>query len=308
MRARIASRTVPGTQFLDPTVLTRIGNLELVARYVVEGFIAGAHGSPFLGLSLDFAGHREYMPGDDIRKIDWKVFGRTDRHYIKEYEAETNANVFFAIDASRSMDYGSRGITKLDYARYLTACLAYLSASQRDRVGAAVFDEKLREYIPPSVRHRRLILAALDRTVAETAGDLTRPLIQVAESLARKGIVVLISDLYAEPDTVLDAAGALRSKGHDVIVFHILDPAEVDFPFDAAQSFEDLETGERLPVKPHDMRAEYVSLVEGHVGDLAKGMVERGIDHELAVTSVPLDALLFRYLSYRARRLKGKDR
>ena len=308
MRARIASKTVPGTQFLDPTVLTRIGNLELVARYVVEGFIAGAHGSPFLGLSLDFAAHRQYMPGDDIRKIDWKVYGRTDRHYIKEYEAETNANVFFAIDASRSMDYGSRGITKLDYARYLTACLAYLSAGQRDRVGAAVFDEKLREYIPPSVRHRRLILAALDRTVAETAGDLTRPLIQLAESLTRKGIVVLVSDLYAEPKTVLDAAGALRSKGHDVIVFHILDPAEVDFPFEAARSFEDLETGERLPVKPGDMRAEYVSLVEGHVGELTKGMVERGIDHELAVTSEPLDAMLFRYLSYRARRLKGKER
>ena len=308
MRARIASRSVPGTRFLDPTVLTRIGNLELVARYVVEGFIAGVHGSPFLGLSLDFAAHRQYMPGDDIRKIDWKVYGRTDRHYIKEYEAETNANVFFAIDVSRSMDYGSREMTKLDYARYLTACLAYLSASQRDRVGAAVFDETLREYIPPSVRHRRLILAALDRVAAETAGDLSRPLLQVAESLTRKGIVVLVSDLYAEPKTVLDAVGALRSKGQDVIVFQILDPAEVDFPFEAARSFEDLETGERLPVKPDDMRAEYLALVEGHVGELARLLAERGIDHELAVTSTPLDAVLFRYLSYRSRRLKGKER
>ena len=307
MRARIVSRTVPGTQFLDPAVLTRIGNLELVARYVVEGFIAGAHGSPFLGLSLDFAAHRQYQPGDDIRKIDWKVYGRTDRYYIKEYEAETNASVFFAIDASRSMDYGSRGITKLDYARYLAACLAYLSASQRDRVGAAVFDDKLREYIPPP-SHRRLILAALDRISAETAGDLTRPLIQVAESLTRKGIVVLISDLYAEPKTVLDSVGALRSKGQDVIVFQILDPAEVDFPFEAARSFEDLETGERIPVMPDDMRTEYLSLVEGHVGEISKLMAERGIDHELAVTSVPLDAVLFRYLSHRARRLKGKER
>ena len=308
MRARIVSRTVPGTQFLDPAVLTRIGNLELVARSVVEGFIAGAHGSPFLGLSLDFAAHRQYQPGDDIRKIDWKVYGRTDRHYIKEYEAETNANVFFAMDASRSMDYGSRGITKLDYARYLTACLAYLSASQRDRVGAAIFDEKLLEYIPPSVRHRRLILAALDRIHAETAGDLTRPLTQVAESLTRKGIVVLVSDLYTEPQTVLDSVGALRSKGQDVIVFHILDPAEVDFPFEAARSFEDLETGERLPVTPDVMREEYLSLVEGHVGEISKLMIERAIDHELVVTSTPLDAVLFRYLSYRSRRLKGKDR
>ena len=308
MRARIVSRTVPGTQFLDPAVLTRIGNLELVARSVVEGFIAGAHGSPFLGLSLDFAAHRQYLPGDDIRKIDWKVYGRTDRHYIKEYEAETNANVFFAVDASRSMDYGSRGITKLDYARYLTACLAYLSASQRDRVGAAIFDEKLLEYIPPSVRHRRLILAALDRIQAETAGDLTRPLTQVAESLVRKGIVVLVSDLYTEPKTVLDSVGALRGKGQDVIVFQIMDPAEVDFPFEAARSFEDLETGERLPVTPDVMREEYLSLVEGHVGEISKLMIERGIDHELVVTSTPLDAVLFRYLSHRSRRLKGKDR
>ena len=308
MRARIVSRTVPGTQFLDPAVLTRIGNLELVARSVVEGFIAGAHGSPFLGLSLDFAAHRQYLPGDDIRKIDWKVYGRTDRHYIKEYEAETNANIFFAVDASRSMDYGSRGITKLDYARYLTACLAYLSASQRDRVGAAIFDEKLLEYIPPSVRHRRLILAALDRVRAETAGDLTRPLTQVAESLTRKGIVVLVSDLYTEPKTVLNSVGALRSKGQDVIVFHILDPAEVDFPFEAARSFEDLETGERLPVTPDVMREEYLSLVEGHVGEISKMMIDRAIDHELVVTSTPLDAVLFRYLSHRSRRLKGKDR
>lgn len=307
MRARIVSKTVPGTQFLDPTVLSRIGNLELVARSVIEGFIAGMHGSPFLGLSLDFAAHRQYLPGDDIRKIDWKVYARTDRHYIKEYEAETNANVFFALDASRSMDYGSRGITKLEYAKYLTACLAYLSASQRDRVGAAVFDEALLEYIPPSVRHRRLILAALDRARARTAGDLAKPLTQVAESLTRKGLVILISDLYAEPKAVLDSVGALRSKGQDVIVFQILDPAEIDFPFEAARSFEDLETGERLPVTPEDMREEYLSLVEGHVGELAKLMIERRIDHELVATSEPLDAALFRYLSHRSRRLKGKS-
>ncbi len=139
MRNRIASKAVPGTRLLDPTVLARIGNLELVARTVVEGFISGLHSSPFLGLSLDFAAHRPYMPGDDIRKVDWRVFARTDRFYVKEYEAETNANVFFALDVSRSMDYGSGGVTKLEYARFMTACLAYLSAGQRDRVGAATY-------------------------------------------------------------------------------------------------------------------------------------------------------------------------
>lgn len=306
MRARIVSKTVPGTQFLDPEVLARIGNLELIARSVVEGFIAGLHGSPFLGLSPDFAAHRQYLPGDDIRKVDWKVFARTDRYYIKEYEAETNANVFFALDASRSMDYGSRGITKLEYAKILTACLAYLSASQRDRVGAAVFAESLLEYIPPSVRHRRLVLAALDRARAESAGDLAKPLTQVAESLVRRGIVVLVSDLYAEPADILESVGALRGKGQDVIVFHVLDPAEIEFPFDAARSFEDLETGERLPVTPTEMRDEYLSLVEGHVGEISKLLIEHRIDYELVDTSEPLDAVLFRYLSHRFRRLKGR--
>lgn len=307
MRAKIQSKAVPGTRFLDPTVLTRIGNLELLAGSVVEGFIAGLHSSPFLGLSLDFAAHREYMPGDDIRNVDWKVYARTDRYYIKEYEAETNANVFFALDASRSMSYGSGGITKLEYAKYLTACLAYLSASQRDRVGAAVFGEKLGDYVRPSVRNRRLVLAALDRAEATEAGDLVKPLTQIAESLVRKGIVVLISDLYAEPRQVIKSLGALRTKGHDVIVFHILDPAEVDFPFDTPRSFEDLETGERIPVTPDEMRAEYMELLQGHVGELGKLLVDHRIDHELVVTSTPLDAALFQYLSYRARRLKGKS-
>ncbi len=306
MRARIASTAVPGTQFLDPTVLARIGNLELIARSVVEGFIAGLHGSPFLGLSLDFAAHRQYMPGDDIRKVDWKVFARTDRYYIKEFEAETNANVFFALDASRSMDYGSRGITKLEYAKVLTACLAYLSAGQRDRVGAAIFGESLLEYIPPSVRHRRLVLAALDRLEAQSSGDLAKPLTQIAEALVRRGIVVLISDLYAESTDVLESVGALRSRGQDVIVFQVLDPAEIDFPFQAARSFEDLETGERLPITPEDMRGEYVTRMEGHVGEISKLMIERQIDYELVDTSEPLDAVLFRYLSHRSRRLKGK--
>jgi len=204
------------------------------------------------------------------------------------------------------MDYGSGGITKLDYARYLTACLAYLSASQRDRVGAAIFGATVGEYVPPSVRHRRLVLAALDRARATEAGDLVAPLTQVAESLLRRGIVVVISDFYADPGQVIAALGALKSKGHDVIVFHVLDPAEVDFPFESPRSFEDLETGARIPVAPDDARARYLALLEGHVGDLAGRLVERGVDHELIVTSTPLDDALFRYLSHRSRRLKGK--
>ncbi len=305
-RAKIASRAVPGTRFLDPVVLTRIGNLELVARSVVEGFIAGLHTSPFLGLSVDFASHRPYLPGDDIRKVDWRVYGRTDRFYIKQYEAETNANVFFALDASRSMDYGSGGITKFDYARILAACLAYLSAGQRDRVGAAVFDEDILDHVRCSVRNRRLVLAALDRARPRGGGDPAGPLARMAESLRRRGIVIVISDLYADRARIVDAVGTLRGKGHDVIVFHILDPAEVDFPFEVPKSFEDLETGERIPVTPDDVREEYLERVEGHVGELARLLMERGVDHELLVTSTPLDAALFRYLSYRARRLRSR--
>ncbi len=307
MRARIVSHAVPGSRFLDPEVLSRIGNLELVARTVVEGFISGLHRSPFLGLSLDFAAHRQYEPGDDIRKVDWRVFGRTDRFYVKEYEAETNASVFFALDISRSMDYGSGGITKLDYARFLTACLAYLSAAQRDRVGAAIFDEKIVDHVAPSVRNRRLVLAALDRARPERPGELVAPLTAVGESLPRAGIVVLVSDLYAEPGTVLSALAALRSKGHDVIVFHVLDSAEIRFPFDGPHSLEDLETGERLPVTPEEMGEDYRERVEAHTTELARLMVRNGIDYSLFDTSVPLDEPLFRYLSLREKRLKGRS-
>ncbi len=307
MRARIVSHAVPGSRFLDPEVLSRIGNLELVARTVVEGFISGLHRSPFLGLSLDFAAHRQYEPGDDIRKVDWRVFGRTDRFYVKEYEAETNASVFFALDISRSMDYGSGGITKLDYARFLTACLAYLSAAQRDRVGAAIFDEKIVDHVAPSVRNRRLVLAALDRARPERPGELVAPLTAVGESLPRAGIVVLVSDLYAEPGTVLSALAALRSKGHDVIVFHVLDSAEIRFPFDGPHSLEDLETGERLPVTPEEMGEDYRERVDAHTTELARLMVRNGIDYSLFDTSVPLDEPLFRYLSLREKRLKGRS-
>ncbi|MGH7542195.1 MAG: DUF58 domain-containing protein [Gemmatimonadota bacterium] len=307
MRVRIASRGAPGSRLLDPTVLSRIGDLELVARTVVEGFMSGLHRSPFLGLSLEFAEHRAYEPGDDIRKIDWRVFGRTDRFYVKEYEAETNANVFFALDVSGSMSYGSGEVTKLDYARYLAACLAYLSADQRDRVGAASFHDRVVEHVPPSVRHRRLVLALLDRAEAGAPGDLVAPLRQIGESLRRRGIVVLISDLYAEPRIVLDAVAALRGKGHDVIVFQVLDPAELRFPFETPSSFEDLETGERVPVTPDEMADEYRRLIEGHTSGMGRLLTERGIDYALFDTSRPLDGALFRYLSLRARRLKRKS-
>ena len=232
-----------GAQFLDPTVLGRIGNLELLARTVVDGFLTGLHRSPYLGFSVDFAEHRPYMPGDDIRRIDWRLFARTDRHYIKLFEADTNANFSVLLDLSASMSYGSHSLTKLDYARYLAACLSYFSSKQRDRVGLVTFDHEVVDYVPPSMKHLDTILHTLDRADAGRPGALAGPMLKITEMLSRKGILVVISDFYEDPDDVLTALGPLRARGHDVIVFHVMDPYELEFPFEEASGFEDLETG-----------------------------------------------------------------
>lgn len=291
-----------GTQFLDPLVLARISNLELLARTVVEGFISGLHHSPYLGLSTDFAEHREYTPGDDVRRIDWRVWGRTDRFYVKEFEADTNANFSILLDVSKSMRFGSNpDVTKLDYARFLAASLAYLSRKQRDRVGMITFDRELREYIPASAKHLDHILHALDRIEATQPGDLHGPLTRATESLRRRSFVILLSDLYEEPENVLRSVGLLRAKGNDVIVFHIMDPAELTFPFADAAQFEDLETGERMPVVPEKLREDYLTQMRTHLETMARLMDQGGIDYWLADTSRPLDFALFEYLSRRER-------
>lgn len=290
-----------GARFIDPEVLARIDDLELLARTAVEGFMSGLHRSPFLGFSLEFAEHRPYMPGDDIRRIDWRLWGRTDRFYVREYEAETNADFFLALDVSRSMDYGSGGVTKLDYARFLAASLAYLSARQRDRVGIATFDARILEHLPPSGRRRRAVLHAIDRARPGEAGELRGPLARIGESLRRKGIVALVSDLYADPDEVVGAVAGLRGRGHDVLVFHLLDPAELAFPFRDPTSFEDLETRERLPVAPRALRERYLEAMDDHLTRLERRMRDARVDYGLFDTSKPLDHALFRYLSHRAR-------
>jgi len=290
---------VTGTRFLDPHVLARIDNLALLARTVVDGFINGLHRSPYFGLSTDFAEHRQYMPGDDIRRIDWRVYGRSDRFYVKEFEADTNANFSVLLDISRSMAYASDAITKLDYGRYLAACLTYLSRRQRDRVGVVTFDDDVRAFIPTSAKHLDLVLHTLDRVEPGGEGELTRPLTKVAESVRRRSILLLISDLYAEPDTVVRQIAMLTNKGHDVIVFHVLDTAELTFPFDQASQFEDIETGDRIPVVPESQRAEYLELMERHLSDIGSRLVQNRVDYYLIDTSKPLDFALFEYLSRR---------
>ncbi len=290
-----------GARFVDPKVLARLNSLELVARSVVDGFINGLHRAPHLGFSLDFAEHRGYEPGDDLRRVDWRLFARTDRFYVKQFEADSNANLVVLLDVSASMRFGHAGLSKIDYGRYLAASLLYFSHQQRDRVGLVTFDREVVAYVPPSARHLEFALFALDRVDAGREGQLAAPLLTATERLRRRGIVVVISDLYEEPDRVAAAIRPLRFRGHDVIVFHLLDPSERDFPFDEASSFEDLESGERVMVVPEALRAEYQDLVRRHVEALARVLVDSRIDHALFDTSVPLDFALFRYLSARDR-------
>jgi len=289
---------VNGARFLDPTVLARIDNLELVARTVVDGFISGLHHSPYLGLSTDFAEHRQYMPGDDIRRIDWRVYGRTDRFYVKEFEADTNANVLVLLDVSRSMDFGEP-VRKLDYARMLGASLLYLSRRQRDRVGLLTFDAAILDYVPASAKHLELALHTLAGREAGGQGDLPGPLLKAVELVRRRSILVVVSDCYDDPDRTIRALSGLRDRGHDVIVFQVLDPAERSFPFDDASPFEDLETGERLPVVPATMREEYVTLMRAHCDALARRLGDHRIDYYLADTGTALDFALLEYLSRR---------
>lgn len=300
-RGPASSDAPPGGRFIDPKVLSKISNLELLAHTVVDGFINGLHHAPYLGLSVDFAEHRGYMPGDDIRRIDWRLFARTDRFFVKEYEADTNTNCVFLLDVSRSMTFRSQGISKLDYARYLAACLAYFSHKQRERVGLATFDDDIREFVPPSAKHLDVALHTIDRIEPGKASNLARPLLKVAEAIRRRGFIVLISDFYEEPQAVLDAVKPLRYKGNDVILFHVLDPAEIHFPFDEAANYQDLESGEAVPVVPEYLREQYRKLMADHIARLGRLMTDNRVDYALFDTSTPLDYALFNYLANRER-------
>ena len=278
---------------MDPATLARIGNLELVARWVVEGFISGLHRSPHLGFSTDFAEHRPYVPGDDIRHVDWRVFARTERTYLKTYEADTNTNLTVLLDVSASMGYAHGGITKLAYAKLLAATLAWFSRRQRDRVGVVTFAEDVKEIVPPSARHLPNVLHALERATAGGTGSLAQPLAKVAQSQPRRGIFLLISDLYEPATAVLRALGPLIGAGHDVIVIQLLDAAERSFPFSDSTTFRDLETNVRMPVSPGKMRERYVAAMEAHVMSMRAKLGGGRVDYSLVETSQPLDRVLF---------------
>jgi uncharacterized protein (DUF58 family) len=286
------------TRFIDPQALTRIASLELIARTVVEGFISGLHRSPHLGFSVNFAEYRSYHPGDDIRKIDWKVYGRTDRFFVKEYEGETNTGIHLILDCSKSMTYASRGITKLEYGQFLAASLGYFAFKQRDAVGFITYDDDVIDYIPArgSIGHLNTVLHAIERSKAGEKTDFVNSLVKVSERIRRRGIVVVISDLYEEPSQVLSGLRHLAYRGNDVIVFQILDPNELRFNFADAAQFVDMETRSEMHVVPDYIRQEYRRILGSQIAYYEKECRKDRMDFMMIDTSQPLDSALFGYL------------
>ena len=290
--------TPQSTRFIDPQTLTRIASLELIARTVVEGFISGLHRSPHLGFSVNFAEYSPYRPGDDIRKIDWKVYGRTDRFFIKEYEGETNTSIHLILDCSRSMSYRDRGIQKLEYGQYLAACLGYFAFKQRDSVGFVSYDEDIMKYVPArgSIGHLNTVLHAIEESRSGEKTDFLKPLVQVSERLRRRGIVVVISDLYDDPSNVMNGLRHLAYRGNDVIVFQLLDPAELRFDFPDSAQFVDMETRSEMHVIPDYIRQEYRKVLSKQIAEYEKECNKDRIDFLMIDTSQPLDSALFSYL------------
>jgi uncharacterized protein (DUF58 family) len=300
-----SARGRPGElRFLDPAVLARLGTLELKARAVVEGLLSGLHRSPYKGFSVEFAEYRQYLPGDDLSTIDWKVYARTDRHYVKKFEEETNVNCHLLLDISASMGYGSRGVTKLDYGGLLASSLAFLMNRQRDAVGLTTFDDAIVTMVPPSARpsHLRSILVTLDQTTLGHRTDVSKPLHLMADGIGKRGLVVLISDLLDEPDRVVDGLRHFRFRGSEVIVFHLLDPAELTFPFERAARFRDIELGDEVMAVPSVVRQEYLDALQAAVERYKRELGSEGIDYRLIDTSTPLEFALISYLSTRGRR------
>ena len=301
----MATQVRPGElRFLDPAVIARLGTLELKARTIVEGFLSGLHRSPFKGFSVEFAEYRQYLPGDDLSSIDWKVYARSDRYYVKKFEEETNVDCYLLLDVSRSMGYGRRGgVTKLEYAQMLAASLAYLMNRQRDAVALTTFDETIVTMLPPGARpgHMRSVLVTLDRATLGTRTDVSKPLHVLADAIAKRGMVVLISDLLDDPDRVVDGLRHFRFKGTDVVVFHVMDPDELTFPFERASKFRDMEAGDELMAVPSLVRASYLEELERVLDFYRRELGSTGIDYRLVNTSEPLEFALMSYLSNRSR-------
>jgi uncharacterized protein (DUF58 family) len=302
--------TPESARFIDPRTVMRIKNLQLRARVVVEGFYAGIHRSPYHGFSVEFSEYRAYTPGDDPRYLDWRLFARSDRYCIKRFEDETNLLCCLVVDMSRSMSFGSAEYPKSEYARTLAASLAYFLFTQRDAVGLLTFDEEVADYLPPRHRagHLRRLYGMLDRETAGRSTDLSRPLERIAESVRKRGLVVLISDLLTPAAEFRTRLGYLRSRGHDILVLQVLDPAEVDFTFTAPLMFNDLESGRRLYIDPKAARTDYQRRFNEHAAELKQACTDLGVDFARLTTDQPLEFALFDLLNLRERRGKRMSR
>jgi len=294
-------------KYLDPKILNKITRLGLKARHIVEGFVAGMHKSPYHGFSVEFAEHREYAPGDDLKHLDWKVFGRTDRLYIKEYELETNLRSHILLDTSESMDYGSKDTSKLELASHIAASMAYLILRQQDSVGMVAFDKEVKTFIPTSssMGHLRPILGTLAASNAQNKTDLGIVLNTLAERIQRRGLIILISDLFDRPEVILKSLQHFSHKRHDVIVFHVLDEYELTFPFERMTLFEGLEEYPKLLVDPRSLRKAYLEEVNKFCEEMRKGCVKQMIDYVRISTDQDLDVELTKYLAGRLS-IRGK--
>jgi uncharacterized protein (DUF58 family) len=291
-------------QFVDPVALMRIRNLELRAKVVVEGFYSGLHRSPYHGFSVEFSEYREYSPGDDLRYLDWRLYARSDRYYVKRFEDETNLRCHLLVDMSHSMGFGSLAYTKAEYARTAAATLAYILLTQHDAVGLLTFDEKIAEYLPARYRpgHLHRLMLALERPLAGKATDLTAPLEQIADTVTKRGLVVLVSDLLAPVDTLETQLGYLRLRGHEVVVLRVLDPAETEFTFADAATFYDMESGRQIYVDPAEAKEEYLRRFAEHTAALERTCAGLSIDFFPMTTDRPLELALLDFLHARLHR------
>lgn len=291
-------------KYLDPQIASTLKSMELRARLVVEGFIAGLHKSPYHGFSVEFAEHRQYLPGDDLRTVDWKVFAKTDRYYIKQYEEETNLKGYLLLDCSKSMAYHSGGmISKFQYAAMLASALAYLMIRQRDAAGLVSFDQKIRAYLPPRSAggHLHRLLTELDRQQPGEMTDVGAALHQMAERISRRGLVILLSDLLDEPSKIISGLKHFRHNGHELIVFQILDPRERDFKVGGEALFRDMETGEEIATVPDQIRNSFRKEMTAFLDELKRACRESRIDYHVIDTSVPFDQALYQFLAKRGR-------
>jgi len=289
-------------RFLDPAVLAGISGLDLIAKTVVDGFVAGLHRSPDFGFSQEFAEYRAYTPGDDLRHVDWNLFARSERCYLKRYRGETNSQLTILLDASNSMNYSSHSVSKMDYARYIAASLFYLAIhNQRDPAGLIVFDDEVRNYIRPSTRQGQLhrLLAGLEQAEPRARTNFMKPLAHFQEFLRRRGVVLVISDFYESPEKIVKTIEPLRFHGSEVILFHVLDPKEIRPELRGPSILVDMETEQRLEVIPEYVKGEYRRKIDGHLQQMHERTRAAGLDYHLLVTDKPLDAALSEYLFLR---------